>query len=259
MPKILIVEDDPAVRDLLKHLFAAEGMKAIAVQDGEEALKRLGSEEGPFDFVILDLILPGVDGARVCQEIRQGGAGSENKDLPVLMLTVRNNEMSVVEGLEVGADDYITKPFKPTELLSRVRAHLRRRRRGAAMNNYEADGHRKGWKRYIAAERHHLMLRVNGLLFWMFSAPVPGAVESMEELHQMAEEDQRLAQEGLVQLLGENYETSYKHIDELAPEDVPARLRAETKLLEFYREGRKRRYGDASSRHVPTPPWHSDQ
>ncbi len=82
----------------------------------------------PFDLVVLDLMLPGeLDGYSVCQEIRAGAAGEKNKDVAVLMLTARDDETSVVVGLEVGADDYITKPFRPRELVSRARAHLRRR------------------------------------------------------------------------------------------------------------------------------------
>jgi hypothetical protein len=107
----------------------------------------------------------------------------------------------------------------------------------------------------MAAERRALQLRANGLLLWIFSKPVPGAQESIEDLRQMAEEDQRLAQEGLVPLLEANYEASYKHVDELTPEDAPARLRAELNQLEFCRECRKQ-HRDASSQRLPTPPWY---
>jgi DNA-binding response OmpR family regulator len=138
--KILVVEDYSAVRDLLKHVLAAEEMEAVAVEDGEAALRRLRSEAGAFDFVLLDLMLPGMDGASVCQKIRKGVAGNANRDLPVLMLTARDDETSVVVGLEVGADDYITKPFKPSELVIRVRAHLRRR------HNYAKGANNKQYK-----------------------------------------------------------------------------------------------------------------
>ena len=115
------------------------------------------------------------------------------------------------------------------------------------MNVHERNGHKKGWARYIAAERHALELRANGLLFWIFSKPVPGARESMEELRQMAEEDQRLARGDMVPLLKENNEASYKHIEELTPKDATARLRAETNQLQFCRNYRKyrERYGDS--------------
>jgi DNA-binding response OmpR family regulator len=124
MPKVLVVEDEPAVRDVVEHALSREGIETAAVGDGETALERLRSQE-TFDLVILDVMLPGMDGVSVCRELR---AGQANRDVPVLMLTARDDETSVVVGLEVGADDYVTKPFRPRELVSRVRAHLRRRR-----------------------------------------------------------------------------------------------------------------------------------
>ncbi len=126
MPRILIVEDDPAVRDVVEHALAREGMSTLAVGSGETALERLrGSDEEAFDLVVLDVMLPGMDGISVCRELREAG---KNSDVPVVMLTARDDEINVVVGLEVGADDYVTKPFSPRELVSRVRAHLRRRR-----------------------------------------------------------------------------------------------------------------------------------
>jgi two-component system, OmpR family, alkaline phosphatase synthesis response regulator PhoP len=124
MNRILIVEDDPAVRDVVEHALAREGMKTETASDGEKALQSLRA--GPFDLVVLDVMLPGMDGISVCQELRNGD--SPSTDVPVVMLTARDDETSVVVGLEVGADDYVTKPFRPRELVSRVRAHLRRRR-----------------------------------------------------------------------------------------------------------------------------------
>ena len=128
MPRILIVEDDPAVRDVVEHALSREGMETLAVGDGEAALERLRREAEPLDLVVLDVMLPGIDGISVCREIRAGEAGSASSDVPILMLTARDDEINVVVGLEVGADDYVTKPFRPRELVSRVRAHLRRRR-----------------------------------------------------------------------------------------------------------------------------------
>ena len=128
MTKILIVEDDPAVRDVVKHALSREGIETLAVEDGEAALQRLREDVEPFDLVVLDVMLPGMDGISVCREIRAGEAGSASSEVPVVMLTARDDEINVVVGLEVGADDYITKPFRPSELVGRVRAHLRRRR-----------------------------------------------------------------------------------------------------------------------------------
>ena len=125
MARILIVEDDPAVRDVVEHALSREGMETQTASDGEKALESLQAA-GPFDLVVLDVMLPGMDGISVCQELRNGD--SPSTDAPVVMLTARDDETSVVVGLEVGADDYVTKPFRPRELVSRVRAHLRRRR-----------------------------------------------------------------------------------------------------------------------------------
>jgi two-component system, OmpR family, alkaline phosphatase synthesis response regulator PhoP len=121
MPNILIVEDDPAVRDIMQIALEREGMSVEAVGDGEAALRRFRST-GSFDLVVLDIMLPGIDGIRVCQELRK------SSDVPVVMLTARDGERNIVLGLEVGADDYVTKPVSPLEVVSRVRAHLRRRR-----------------------------------------------------------------------------------------------------------------------------------
>jgi DNA-binding response OmpR family regulator len=127
MPKVLIVEDDPAVRDVVDHALSRESMDTTTVEDGEAALERL-RDSGSFDLVVLDVMLPGKDGVSVCREIRGGEAGNASKNVPVIMLTARDDETSVIVGLEVGADDYVTKPFNPRELVSRVRAHLRRSR-----------------------------------------------------------------------------------------------------------------------------------
>jgi DNA-binding response OmpR family regulator len=126
--RILIVEDDPAVRDVVEHALSREGMTTETASDGERALESLRAAR-PFDLVVLDVMLPGMDGISVCQELRNGD--SPSTDAPVVMLTARDDETSVVVGLEVGADDYITKPFRPRELVSRVRAHLRRQRRNS--------------------------------------------------------------------------------------------------------------------------------
>jgi DNA-binding response OmpR family regulator len=126
--KILVVEDDPAVREVLGRALSQEGIETEAVGSGEEALRRLSSD-GCFDLVVLDVMLPGgVDGFSACWEIRTGAVGEASKDMPIVMLSARDDETSVVVGLEVSADDYVTKPFSPRELVSRIRAHLRRRR-----------------------------------------------------------------------------------------------------------------------------------
>ena len=128
MAKILVVEDDPAVRDVVEYALSREGMETEAVSSGEAATERLYSG-ALFDLVILDVMLPDTDGITLCRELRSENCALRN--VPVIMLTARDDETSVVVGLEVGADDYVTKPFSPRQLVSRVRAHLRRRRLNA--------------------------------------------------------------------------------------------------------------------------------
>lgn len=136
MPTILIVEDDPAVRDILKIALEREGMTVEAVGDGKTALRKLDSAGSSFDLLILDIMLPGIDGITLCQEIRK------SSDVPIMMLTARDGETNVVVGLAVGADDYVTKPVSPAEVVGRIRAHLRRRRLDAEAANlrYEFPG-----------------------------------------------------------------------------------------------------------------------
>lgn len=128
--KILVVEDDPAVRYVVEQTLLAEGMSVTVAGSGEEARRHL-ARSGPFDLAILDVMLPDADGLDLCREITADG------DTVVMMLTVRDDETSVIVGLEVGADDYVTKPFSPRELASRVRSHLRRRRRDAQPSKQE--------------------------------------------------------------------------------------------------------------------------
>lgn len=117
-PRILIVEDEPALVASLTYSLRREGFTVEAARDGREGL-RLATQSPP-DLVILDLMLPGVDGMEVCRRLRAVS------DTPVLMLTARSEETDRVLGLELGADDYVTKPFSMRELIARVRAILRR-------------------------------------------------------------------------------------------------------------------------------------
>lgn len=117
---LLIVEDEDRLRDLLRGYLEREGFRVVLARDGVQALS-LARSERP-DLVILDLMLPGIDGLEVCRRLRTFS------DAYVLMLTAKAEEMDRVIGLEVGADDYLTKPFSPRELVARVRAMLRRPR-----------------------------------------------------------------------------------------------------------------------------------
>lgn len=118
MPKILVVEDEASITEGLEVGLGAEGFEVVAVADGREALAVLERERP--DLVLLDLMLPGLSGTEVCRSIRTDHA------TPIIMLTARDSEVDRVVGLELGADDYVTKPFSMRELVARVRAVLRR-------------------------------------------------------------------------------------------------------------------------------------
>jgi two-component system alkaline phosphatase synthesis response regulator PhoP len=121
MKRVLVVEDDPDIVELIDHYLKAEGFEVEALGDGRQALERLRG--GGHDVVILDLQLPGLDGLSLCAELRRD---KRTRSLPVIMLTARGDEADRVVGLEVGADDYVVKPFSPKELVARVRALMRR-------------------------------------------------------------------------------------------------------------------------------------
>ena len=118
MSKILVVDDEPSIEDVLTYNLTKAGHQPIVARDGAQAL-RLARAERP-DLVILDLMLPGVDGLDVCREIRKEG------NTPIIMLTARDEEVDRVVGLELGADDYVVKPFSVRELMARVKSVLRR-------------------------------------------------------------------------------------------------------------------------------------
>ena len=120
MAKILVVEDDDALRETLAYNLGREDYNVRAVEDGLSAVE-MARKDHP-DLVLLDLMLPGMDGIEVCRVLRQ------EMNVPILILTARDDEIDRVVGLEVGADDYITKPFSMRELMARVKSHLRRER-----------------------------------------------------------------------------------------------------------------------------------
>ena len=122
-PKILLVEDDESLVELIRYNLGVEGFELASTPDGEEALV-LADEERP-DLVILDWMVESVSGIEVCRRLRRAPATA---NLPILMLTARAEEADRIRGLETGADDYLTKPFSPRELVARIRAVLRRLR-----------------------------------------------------------------------------------------------------------------------------------
>jgi DNA-binding response OmpR family regulator len=117
--KILIIEDDPAIRTGLKETFTTEGYNVSDAETGTKGFELAGKHD--FDLIVLDLILPGKDGIEICKDLRSDGVKT-----PIIMVTSRKEEIDKILGLEIGADDYVTKPFSIRELLARVKALIRR-------------------------------------------------------------------------------------------------------------------------------------
>ncbi len=125
--KILVVDDERTIREVVRRYLELEGFQVTEAETGPQALSIL--QEGPPDLIVLDIMLPGVDGFSITRRLR--GASEHNPlradgDIPIILLTARSNEVDRVAGLELGADDYVTKPFSPRELVARVKTVLRR-------------------------------------------------------------------------------------------------------------------------------------
>ena len=129
--RILIVEDEESIADLEKDYLELSGFEVEVANDGETGLRRGLAVE--FDLIILDLMLPGIDGFEICKQIR------EEKNTPILMVSAKKDDIDKIRGLGLGADDYITKPFSPSELVARVKAHLARYERLIGSNTVEND------------------------------------------------------------------------------------------------------------------------
>ena len=180
MPRILLVEDDVAIRSIMERAFEREGMSVKAIADGEAALKSFRSVDS-FDVVVLDIMLPGVDGITLCQELRK------SSNVPIVMLTARDGERNVVMGLEVGADDYVSKPVSPLEVVSRVRAHLRRRRMdsGASDQKLTFPGLAIDLlRRQVSAQENLVDLTATEFEILSFLAASPGRVYSRRQIMQ---------------------------------------------------------------------------
>ena len=131
MSKILIIEDEVAIAELEKDYLELSGFEVEVEYDGMTGLARALAEE--FDLFILDLMLPGIDGFEICKQIR------EKKNTPILMVSAKKDDIDKIRGLGLGADDYVTKPFSPSELVARVKAHLSRYERLIGSNTVEND------------------------------------------------------------------------------------------------------------------------
>jgi DNA-binding response OmpR family regulator len=124
MARILVAEDDPDIASLLAHYLLRAGFEAEVVTSGKDVLPRI--QKAPPDVLLLDLMLPGVDGLEVCRAVR---SEEQLSAIPIIMITAKGEESDRIVGLELGADDYITKPFSPNEVIARIRALLRRSQR----------------------------------------------------------------------------------------------------------------------------------
>ena len=120
-PRILIADDEPSLRDSVSYALEQEGFEVTKAFDGDDAESKIGDEEPGYDLLILDIMMPGRSGLDLCRDIRN------RSPIPIILLTAKDAEVDKVVGLEVGADDYVTKPFSVRELIGRVRAQLRRR------------------------------------------------------------------------------------------------------------------------------------
>ncbi len=126
MVRALLVDDDRDLARLLTEYLSGHDVEIVHVEDGPSALEKLAAEGERFDVVLLDVMLPGIDGFEVCRRIRS------DRDVPIVMLTARGDDADRIVGLEIGADDYVPKPFNPRELLARLRAVLRRAKPAAS-------------------------------------------------------------------------------------------------------------------------------
>ncbi len=124
MSRILVAEDDPDIAGLLTHYLQRAGFEADMVSSGRDVLPRI--QKAPPDLLLLDLMLPGIDGLEVCRAVR---GDAQTAGIPIIMVTAKGEESDRIVGLELGADDYITKPFSPNEVIARIRALLRRAQR----------------------------------------------------------------------------------------------------------------------------------
>lgn len=132
MEKILIVEDDRKIAELERDYLESNGYETVLMEDGTQVIGELKANR--YDLVLLDIMLPGVNGYEICRTVR------EEIDIPILMVTARAEAVDVIRGLGLGADDYITKPFDPSQLVARVRSHLRQYARLTQGKSGDTDG-----------------------------------------------------------------------------------------------------------------------
>ncbi|MBO9606340.1 MAG: response regulator transcription factor [Paenibacillaceae bacterium] len=174
MTKVLVVDDDPHIRKLVRLLLTGEGLEALEAEDGVEALELL--ETMSVDMVVLDVMMPRMDGWQLCRELR------EHYELPLLMLTAKGETEQKVKGFDLGADDYLVKPFDPPELIARVKALLKRYRIAASQTVQagKLQLNQKTFETYVDGISQTLPLKEFELLFKL--ASYPGKTFSREQL-----------------------------------------------------------------------------
>lgn len=179
VPVIMVVEDDPTLRSTLSFNLTRQGFQVLTAEDGLVALEKFAEHGDDLDLIILDVMLPGMNGLQVLRHVRQ------SHDVPVLMLSARGEESDRIDGLELGADDYVVKPFALRELLARVRTHVRRRTRPGTRPpsvivrgplRIEAD------RRTASVHGHELHLRPKEFGLLVTIAMEPGRVFGRQEL-----------------------------------------------------------------------------
>ena len=198
LDKVVIVEDEADIREVIEYNLNREGYRTASVSDGEQALQVI-RKTGP-DLVLLDLMLPGLDGLEVCQRLK---SDSSTKDIRIIMVTAKGEEGDILLGLDMGADDYVTKPFSPRELLGRVRAVLRR----GPLHDEQTSPQRfvRGamiidWERHqVQIERRRVFLTATEFRLLHFLATHPGRVFTRDQL--------------LSRVIGENASVVDRNID----------------------------------------------
>ncbi|SFI51147.1 DNA-binding response regulator, OmpR family, contains REC and winged-helix (wHTH) domain [Paenibacillus sp. UNC496MF] len=174
MTTLLVVDDDPHIRELVRLFLVREGFQVVEAEDGEEALRVLGTTQP--QLVILDVMMPNMDGWELCRELRR------DTELPVLMLTAKGETSQKIKGFELGADDYLVKPFEPLELVARVRALLKRYRIATSQSVQagKVSLNRETYAVTVGDETVALPLKEFELLFKL--ASYPGKTFSREQL-----------------------------------------------------------------------------
>ena len=178
--KILIIEDEESIAELERDYFEINGFEVTIEKRGDTGLKR--AQEGKYDLIVLDIMLPGMDGFEVCKQLRS------ESDIPVLMVSAKKEDIDKIRGLGLGADDYITKPFSPGELVARVKAHIARYERLIGNNDQRRDEVKiRGLyidktSRRVYVNEKEVMLTAKEFDLLVFLASNPNRVFSKEEL-----------------------------------------------------------------------------